>query len=224
MLTAGRLEAGIGAGWLAEDYERAGIPFDRPGRRIERLAEAVSVIKALLAEEVASFAGTYYRVSGLPGMPRPASAPRPPILLGGGGRRILTLAAREADIVAFNVSLLPGRLNAPPGRSASAESVAQRVAWVREAAGDRYQSIESQVYIHVVRVCTDWAAAAADIGARFDLSPTEVLESPHLLVGTVDEIVDDLLERRDKYGFSYIGISAAVIDDFAPVVARLAGQ
>src|SRR5690606_9838810 len=99
VLSGGRLELGLGAGWMPSDYELAGIPFDRPSTRIDRLAEAVEVVKQLMGDEPCRFRGEHYRVEGLDGTPKPLQRPHPPILIGGGGRRVLTLAAREADIV-----------------------------------------------------------------------------------------------------------------------------
>jgi probable F420-dependent oxidoreductase len=223
VLSAGRLEAGIGAGWLAADYGRAGIEFDRPGPRIERLAEAVRVLKALFEHESATFEGKHYRLDGLPGLPRPVQAPRPPIVMGGGGRRILRLAAREADIVALNVSLRPGRLGAPPGESASAAAVAERIGWVRAAAGPRFSDLELQIYVHAVAITTDRDAAAEQIGARLGLSPEEVVRSPHVLIGTADQIADDLRRRREQFGISYVGVSGEHIRALEPVVSELAG-
>lgn len=223
-LSAGRLEIGIGAGWLAADYERAGLAFDPPSTRIERLAEAVAVLKLLLSGGEAEFRGEHYWICGLPGLPEPVQRPHPPFALGGGGRRVLSLAAREADIVAFNVSLRPGRLGAPPGQSATAAATEQKVAWVRAAAKERYDQIESQVYVHVVEVTPDRHGAAERIGTRLGMSAAEVLGSPHVLVGSASAIADDLQERRERFGFSYISMSAAAVDDLAPIVSSLAGR
>ena len=223
VLSDGRLEAGIGAGWLADDYRRAGIEFDRPGQRIERLAEAVAVIKALFASERASFVGRYYTIDDLPGLPRPVQSP-PPLVMGGGGERILRLSAREAEIVALIVSRRPGRLGAPPGESASAAWVAQRVAWVRDEAGARFHDVELQLYVHVIEVTDNRRSAADAISARVGLTADDVLASPHVLVGTVAQMCADLRQRREEYGVSYLGLSADYIHAFAPVVAELAGR
>jgi probable F420-dependent oxidoreductase len=201
-----RVEAGIGAGWLEADYRRAAIGFDRPGVRIDRLAEAVTTLKWLLAAE----------------HPRPAGT-RPPIVMGGGGRRVLELAAREADVIAFNVRLGGGRMSAAPGASASAAQVAERVAWVAEAAGQRFAELEFQVYIHTVEVGPDRMAAAARAGERLGLTASAALESPHVLAGSRDDIVEALQARRERYGFSYISVGGAAVEPLAPVVARLAG-
>jgi alkanesulfonate monooxygenase SsuD/methylene tetrahydromethanopterin reductase-like flavin-dependent oxidoreductase (luciferase family) len=145
-------------------------------------------------------------------------------VLGGGGQRVLTLAAQHADVVSFNVSLRAGRLDAPPGDSASEEAVARRVQWVRQAAGHRYRDIESHIYAHVVEITDDRGSAAEAIGRSLGMSPAAVLRSPHVLVGAIGQIVDDLYERRERFGFSYIGISARAAEAFAPVVACLSGQ
>jgi probable F420-dependent oxidoreductase len=223
VLSDGRLEAGIGAGWLAVDYERAGIKFDRPGPRIDRLAEAVQVIKALFSNDFATFDGQHYRLDRLPGLPRPVQSPRPPIVMGGGGERVLRLAAREADIVALNVNLRPGRLGAPPGASASAAAVAERLDWVRDAAGPRFADLELQLYVHVLAITDDRIAVGEQIGSRLGLSAADVFRSPHVLVGSVGQIADDLRQRREEYGISYIGLSADHVEPFADVVAQLAG-
>jgi probable F420-dependent oxidoreductase len=223
-LSAGRLELGIGAGWLAADYERIGLTLDPAGRRIDRLAEAITVLRLLLSGGEAEFAGEHYQISGLHGLPEPVQRPHPPFVLGGGSRRVLSLAAREADIVAFNVSLRPGKLGAPPGQSATAAATEQKVEWVRSEANQRYPHLESQVYVHVVEVTADRYRAAERIGARLGIPAADVLESPHVLVGSADTIVHDLQERRERFGFSYISVSAAAVDDVAPIVSRLAGQ
>jgi probable F420-dependent oxidoreductase len=223
-LSDGRLEIGIGAGWMASDYERAGLTFSPPGTRIDRLAEAVTILRLQLSGGDAEFAGEHYHLSGLPGLPEPVQKPHPPFALGGGSRKVLALAAREADIVAFNVSLQPGRLGAPPGQSATEAATDQKVSWVREAAPQRYEHIEAQVYVHVVEVTDNRYEAAERIGVRLGMSPAEVLRSPHVLVGSVSAIVDDLKERRERFGFSYISVSAAFVDDMEPVVSRLAGS
>jgi len=200
-----RVEAGIGAGWLAADYLRAGIDFDRPAVRIDRLAAAVATLRR-------SFASEHF-----------GAGSRPPIVMGGGGRKVLALAAAHADIVAFNVSLGAGRMGAAPGVSATAEQVAERVTWVAESAGERYPELEFQVYVHAVEVGQDRVAAAARAGERLGLMTEEAMESPHVLAGPHDYIAEALEERRQRYGFSYIGISGEAVEPLAPVVARLAG-
>lgn len=223
LLSGGRLELGIGAGWMTTDYEQAGIPLDRAGVRIERLAEAVTVLKGLFADDPISFAGEHYAIDGLDGSPKPVQRPHPPILIGGGGRRILQLAAREADIIGLNFNLHGGRIDATVGPDGTAEHTAEKLEWIREAAGDRFDQIELQVRIHLAVVTDDRAGLAEQLAPAFGLTPEAALSSPHSLAGTVEQIIDDLVEQRDRFGISYLGISADSMDDLAPVVARLAG-
>jgi probable F420-dependent oxidoreductase len=215
-LSGGRLEPGLGAGWLAADYERAGVTFDAAGVRVSRLAQAIGLVKTELSTRLAAFSAA--PCGRLDGRDRPA------FVMGGGGRRVLEMAAREADIVAFNAKLSSSAAGVRPGVSLIATAVDERVEWVRAAAGSRYSQLESQVFVHVVRVDRDRDQAAAKAGARVGLTADEARKSPHVLVGSVDQIVDDLLRRRERYGFSYIGIPTGAIDAFAPVVDRLAGR
>lgn len=223
VLSGGRLELGVGAGWMTTDYEQAGIALDRPGVRIARLAEALTVLRALFADGPVDVDGDHYTVRGLEGTPKPVQRPHPPILIGGGGRRILELAAREADIVGINFNLHGGRIDASVGPDGTAEHTAEKIGWVRAAAGDRFDALELQVRIHLAVVTDDRQALAEQLAPAFGLTPEAALASPHSLAGTVDQIVDDLVEQRDRFGISYIGISADSIDAMAPVVARLAG-
>ncbi len=224
LLSSGRLELGVGAGWMTTDYEQAGIPLDPAGVRIERLAEAIAVLKGLFADGPVTFAGEHYAVAGLEGTPKPVQRPHPPILVGGGGRRILQLAAREADIIGLNFNLHGGRIDATVGPDGTAEHTAEKLEWIREAAGDRFDEIELQVRIHLAVITDDRAALAEQLAPAFGLTPEAALSSPHSLAGTVEQIIDDLVEQRERFGISYLGISADSMDDLAPVVARLAGS
>lgn len=223
LLSGGRLELGVGAGWMTTDYEQAGIPLDPAGVRIERLAEAIAVLKGLFADGPVTLAGEHYAVAGLEGTPKPVQRPHPPILVGGGGRKILQLAAREADIIGLNFNLHGGRIDATVGPDGTAEHTAEKLEWIREAAGDRFDEIELQVRIHLAVITDDRAALAEQLAPAFGLTPEAALSSPHSLAGTVEQIIDDLVEQRERFGISYLGISADSMDDLAPVVARLAG-
>ena len=223
LLSDGRLELGIGAGWMTSDYEQAGIPLDPPGTRIDRLAEAVTVLKGLFADGRVDFHGDHYEVHGLEGSPKPVQRPHPPLLIGGGGRRILSLAAREADIVGLNFNLHGGRIDASVGPDGTAEHTAEKIGWIREAAGDRFDDLELQVRIHLAMVTDDRVGLAEQLAPALGLTPEAGLASPHSLAGTVEQIVDDLVEQRDRFGISSIGISMSAMDEMAPVVARLAG-
>lgn len=224
LLSEGRLEIGLGAGWMTSDYEQAGLPFDEPAVRVARLGEAVRICKSLLASEAVAFEGRYYRVRGALGAPRPAQAPHPPIIIGGGSRRVLALAAAEADVVGVNVSLRAGYIGPEAVAEARAERFAQRVAWVRAAAGERFSSLELQCLTFVVEVGPARREAGERLAALFGAPAEDVLASPLVLVGTVEELEETLLERRERYGFSYWVVHEAELDAFAPVVARLAGR
>jgi probable F420-dependent oxidoreductase len=222
-LSDGRLLVGFGAGWMAADYERAGITMDRPGVRIDRLAEAVTVVKGLFADGPLDFAGDHYDIAGLDGLPKPVQRPHPPIIIGGGGRRILELAAREADVVALNVNLAVGAIDERAYPNGTAEATDEKLGWVGRAAGDRFDDLTIQTRIHLAIVADDTDALVDELAPQFGLTPAEARATPHALVGSVGELCDQLVERREQWGISMIGLSADVIDDMAPVVARLAG-
>jgi probable F420-dependent oxidoreductase len=221
--TGGRLEVGLGAGWKRSDYDEAGIPFDRPGIRIERMTEALTIMRALWAsDEPVVFEGAHYRIAGAVGTPRPHRGP-PRVCIGGGGRRILSLAARTADIVSVNVTLTAGELGAGVAASATPQAFDEKVSWIRDAAGDRFDDVELQCHCPFVRVTSDAASLAEQMAAGFGISQADALEVPLTLLGTVDELCEMILARRDRYGFSYWVVPDDAMEDFAPVVERLAG-
>jgi probable F420-dependent oxidoreductase len=221
VLSGGRLELGLGAGWLRAEYEEAGIRFDDARTRIERLAEAVTIIKGLLAGEPVTFSGRHYTVANLAGSAT-VQRPHPPILVGGGGRRTLALAGREASIVGF----VP-RARADGGgldrADFGAAALAEKIEWVRTAAGDRFASLELHVLIQAVAVSAQRTQAALQLAARFGVSRDLVLETPYVLLGTIDEICETLRERRERYGVSYLTVFERDMEALAPVVERLAG-
>lgn len=223
VLSGGRLEFGIGAGWMTEDYEASGITMDRPGVRIGRLEEALEIITSLWTDDVTDHEGDHYRVTGLVGLPKPVQAPRPPIVIGGGGPRVLALAGRHADIVGLNPTLTAGVIDAAAGPSATAAATEEKIAIVRAAAGDRFDRIELQTRIHLAIVTDDPDAMYELFAGGFGLTADEARNSPHALCGTVEQIVEDLQARRERFGISTIGLSASSLDDMAPVIARLAG-
>jgi probable F420-dependent oxidoreductase len=224
LLTDGRLELGMGAGWMTTDYDQAGIPLDAAGVRIARLEEAVVVVKALLAgDEPVTFAGEHYQVTDLLGSPAAVQRPHPPLVIGGGGRKVLSLAGRHADVVGINVNLAKGVIDADAGPDSTAAMTAEKVRWVRDAAGDRFDGIELQVRVHLAAITDDRQAMAEALADGFGLSPQEAIDSPHSLAGTVDQVVEDLQAMREVHGISYVGLSASSMQEMAPVVARLAG-
>ena len=223
LLSGGRLELGMGAGWLQRDYDQSGIACDPPGVRIDRLTEGLAVVKGLLAGGAFSFRGKHYEITRHPGTPLPVQRPRPPILVGGGGRRILSLAAREADIVSVNFDLRSGSLGPHLGATATADATAERVTWVREAAGDRFDDLELSYTAYLTMVTGDRHAVAAGLGSGFGLDADQVLAMPNFAIGTVTQIAGELERRRDELGFSYVVVGGECHEAMAPVVARLAG-
>ena len=229
LLSEGRLELGIGTGWRKSDYTERGMPFDSPGVRIERLEESVRLLKQLFSGAPVTHAGKYYTTENLVSKPMPVQGPHPPILIGGGAPRMLALAAREADIVSLNLKTTSdGGLDFS---SLTAEATQQKVGWVREAAGERFEQLELNNPVLQVTVTESREAAAADFLKGWgplgeSVSPAQLLGSPHVLIGSVEQIVDDLQMRREQFGLSYITIlgGARNPDAFAPVVARLAGS
>jgi probable F420-dependent oxidoreductase len=227
LLTDGRLQLGLGAGSIQSEYEQAGLGFDRGRTRVERLAEAVTIIKGLLKGETVTFAGRHYRVTGHTIGPLPVQKPHPPILIGGNGPRLLALAAREADIVGLSGLTFPKGGLAPPDLSGwRVSSVDDRVRLVREAAGDeRYARLEINALVQRVIVTDNRRGAAEELTSRWtQLTPDEILQSPYVLVGSVDQMVEDIQARRQRWGISYYVVHEPYLDDFAPVVARLAGR
>lgn len=228
VFSGGRVEVGIGAGWMASDYEAAGITLDAPSRRIERLEESVAVLTGLFAPGPFDFAGKHYQVTALDGLPQPIQRPRPPLLVGGGGRRILSLAARISDIVGVHCSLASGLLDADSVADLAADRVAEKVRWVREAAqvaGRQPDDIELQFSVYHCQVRQAGRAPApnaSSFAALMAAAPDVLRDSPAVLVGDVEQCVDVLQERRERYGFSYLNLGADV-ESVAPLVARLAG-
>lgn len=224
VVSEGRVELGMGAGWLRSDYDGYGLAYDPPGRRVERLEEGVRVVKALWGDGPVSFDGRHYRLCGARCSPRPVQRPHPPVLVAGGGRRVLGVAARHADIVGFNASLAAGRIGSEMARSALVERFRERVAWVRAAAGDRFDHLELHCNTAFCLVGVDRRATAHAMAPGFGISPEAALEVPIALVGSVDEICHTLERRREELGFSYWAVPGDALDAFAPVVARLAGR
>jgi probable F420-dependent oxidoreductase len=222
-LTEGRFDAGIGAGWMAADYEMLGLPFDAPGARIERLREAVEIVKASWRHESVDFRGRHYQVEGLPGTQLLGGAAPPLLVMGGGGSRMLALAAGHADVVSINVRLDAGRLGPDRGATATHKAMEEKVAVVRAAAAGRFNDLVLQVEEHYVDITDHSEAAIARAGRALGLSPDEISASPHVLIGSVDQVCDRLERLRDEFGISYICMSAGAADAFAPVVAQLAG-
>ncbi len=225
VLSGGRVELGLGAGWMRADYDRSGIPMGAPSERIDRLAEAVRILKEVFAAAgPVTFTGAHYRVAGHAGLPVPAQRPWPPIVIGGSGRKVLSLAAREADVVGLNVSLREGSLGAAGGASATWAATVDKLAIVREAAGPRWEALELEVYVHATAVGPRCSGDLDRAATALHLSVPDAAASPHVLVGDVAQVCDALVRRREELGISYISVNADAVEQMGPVVARLAGS
>jgi probable F420-dependent oxidoreductase len=223
VLSDGRVEAGVGAGWQRSDYEALGLPYDSHGTRIERLGEALAILKGPWGPGPFSFDGRHYMITDYDGIPKPVQQPRPPILVGGGGPRLLRLAGREADIVGINPNLRAGELSSDAAKDTVASMTKQKIDWVREGAGARFDDLELQIRYFMCVITDDRRGLAESVAPTFGLDPDEALEAGVTLVGTVDECCDILVGRRDEWGVSYIVLGEDQFEAFAPVVSRLAG-
>ena len=232
-LSGGRFTLGLGAGWLLTDYEAAGIPLDEPAIRIERLAESVAVIKALFSGKPVDFSGKYYSVRGLVGVPAPATETGPPIMLGGGSPRMLRLAGREADLVSMVASLRAGEITSGSAADLSAARVEKKVDWIRQGMAERGRTQDAVTIsinhwlVRVTSTVEEGAAFLARIAARNGLTVEMLAESPAVLVGTTDQLVDLVQERRERFGISHFqldaGFAPSDVETLFPLVSRLAG-
>ena len=221
-LSGGRFELGIGAGWLRTEYEQAGLPFDRAGVRIDRLEESIRVMKGIWAEAPTTFAGQHYQVTGINGVPKPLQRPHPPLLIGGGKERMLKLAGREADIVGILTSDVSSGTLISDIRERMAAAVHQKIDWIRQGAGDRFDQIELSLIPTII--FTDDRRSHIESLIRqqgWDIMVEAVLQMPSMLIGSVEEMAQDLQTRRESYGFSYYVVADDQMEAFAPVVARL---
>ncbi len=225
VLSEGRVELGLGTGFSRVEYERAGMAFDPPSARLERLEEVLHVLKGIFADGPLTFAGKHYSVTNLDGFPKPVQRPHPPILIGGAGAQLLSIAAREADIIGFQtVETKHGVLSREP-TARLADTVIQKIEQVRQTAGTRFGEIELSTVASVI--VTDHREEAAQRFARdqgWSATPTEeVLEMPSVFIGTVGQVIVDMQMRRERFGFSYYVIFDQLMDEVAPIVSRLAG-
>jgi probable F420-dependent oxidoreductase len=221
LLSEGRVEFGLGAGWMTTDYDESGIPLDSPSVRIARMDEALTVMQRLWSEESVSFDGAHYHLANARCLPRPHTPGGPPIIVGGGGKKVLTSAARHAQIIGVNPELTSGVAGADAAKTAVASRYLERIDWIKHAAGDRFAQIELQLLCQVEMVTPDRDAVFEGMAPVFGLSPEDAKTVPIVLAGTVDQVCDDLIARREQFGFSYIVVHD--IEAMAPVVARLAG-
>jgi probable F420-dependent oxidoreductase len=223
VLSGGRVEWGVGAGWLEPEYKMAGIPFDHSAIRVARLQEAVGLMKRLFQGGPVTCRGEYYELDGFEGYPKPVQRPHPPLLVGGAERRMLTFAAREADVVGVAPSTRARSVLGRPPLETVRAAADRQLRWVKDVAGSGLDGIEINMVAYPVAVTRDRHARAEKIADPLGLTPSEVLESPHVWLGTLDQIADALAEGRERWGVSYWVVPAAAMEALAPVVNRLTG-
>jgi probable F420-dependent oxidoreductase len=223
LLSDGRTEIGLGAGWMISDYEEAGIVYDSPKVRIDRFIEGMAIIRGAMADGPFSFSGEHYNVTNYTGWPKPVQSP-PPILIGGGGKRVLSYAAREADIIGINGTLTAGVVGPEALSTMTAQSVDEKVAIVAAAGAHRLNDIEMNIRTFFVKVTDDRAKTVQGISSMFGVDEAMIDSSPFALIGSVDSCIEQLLERRERWGFSYTIVGAENIDECAPIVAALRGK
>ncbi len=225
-LSDGRLELGLGAGWIKSEYEAVDIEFMDIQDRLDKFEEVVGGVKAFMAGEPLDIDGKYIKWQGFSGIP--ARTPCPPIMIGGGSKRVLQIAGREADIVSLNFNNRAGMLGPDGVMSGMAEQTAKKIDWIKAGAGDRFDDIELEIGAYMTIVTDQQDAVAGAIAGEFGMPVEMLLEGPHNLIGPVDYICDELQRRREKYGISYVTVlddgENNMVEQFAPVVAKLAGR
>jgi probable F420-dependent oxidoreductase len=225
VLSEGRVELGLGAGWQEVEYRQAGIPFDPAGVRVGRYEEAIHVLKKLFADGPVTYSGRYYTLDGLESLPKPLQRPHPPFMLAGGSKRTLSIAGREADIVTINPKVLPDGNNIDM-QDATLSATYQKIAWIREAAGDRFDEIELAILVLgvVITEGKDLSGPLQATGLSAMVAGDQPLQGIYVLAGSVDQICEQVLANREHFGLSYISVFEKDMEAFAPVVERLAGK
>ena len=220
-LSGGRLEFGLGAGWITEEYQALAITKDEPRVRIDRLADVIEGVKAFCADGMADLTNDTIEWKDFSGVPKPLS--RPPIMIGGGSPRILRLAGREADIVSLNFNNRSGMIGPDGVGTSTEEETRKKIRWVQEGAGDRFDDLEIEIGAYFTFVMDDPAPVLGQFAQMFGLSEDEMSRHPHALFGSADAICDELERRRELFGISYITVGKDNMESFAPIVDRLNG-
>ena len=221
-LSNGRLELGLGAGWITEEYNALGIIKDEPKTRIDRLADVIEGVKAFRSEGNADIQNDTLQWKGFEGVPKPIS--KLPIMVGGGSPRVLRLAGREADIVSLNFNNRSGMIG-PDGVNLSTEDETQKkITWIKEGAGERFDDLEIEIGAYFTFVVDDPTPVLGQFAQMFGMTEDEMQKHPHALFGSVDTICAELERRRELHGISYITVGKDNMEAFAPVVANLSGQ
>lgn len=221
-LCDGRFELGLGAGWMTSDYATTGIALDSPGTRIDRLREATTIIRGLLAGETVTFSGKFYTVSELKSTISPTQSPRTPIVMGGGGQKMLRVAGEFSDVVGVNPNLSSGAIDAQSAADGTAERTDTKIGWIKQGAGERFDAIELHTRVHFAAIVDDPHATAAAISESVGMTAEAVLASPHILIGTRSSLVEKIQGIRERFGITYFTWGADAMETMAPVVADLA--
>jgi probable F420-dependent oxidoreductase len=224
LLSGGRVEVGLGAGWTKAEYDGLGIPMDSAGTRIARLSEYIDVVRAHWSGEQIDVAGTHLTVKGFAGRPLPHSPGGPPIMIGGGAPKILGLAGQKADIVSLNFNNAAGKLGGASVATSDAAATMQKIEWIRAGAGDRFDDIEIEIGAYFMAVGESGIAQRDAIASRFGVAGEVLAAHPHGLFGTTEQICETLIQRREEYGISYVTVAQRHLEEFAPVVDALTGK
>jgi probable F420-dependent oxidoreductase len=222
----GRLEIGLGAGWLQGEYEAIGVPWNSPGARLDRLEETIALVKTSFAPGQLDIRGKHVTAVGFEALPKPvvrASGSGPKLLIGGGAKRVLGIAGREADIVSLNFNNASGKIGPAGIGSSTASATEEKIGWIKAGAGQRFGELELEIGAYFVAVTNDRSTALETFSGPMGLSVDDVAAHPHAFVGSVDDICDQLMERRERYGISYVTVGVRNMVAFAPVVSRLSG-
>ena len=222
MFAPGRIEVGLGAGWLGAEYEAMGVPFPPAGERIDRLAATVELCQQQFIGKPIDVDRGGVRATGFAPLPVPETAP--PIMIGGGARRVLTLAGATADIVSINFNNRSGKLGSDSVATSTVAETHKKLDWVRAGAGDRMDDIELETGAYFVAIDGATDVTEESLCERTGFTPTELRSFPHALVGSIDDICEQLEQRREEFGFSYFTIGDRALEQFAPVVARMTGK
>lgn len=223
VLSDGRFELGIGAGGsFPPEFDWIGVPLESPASRVARLEESIRILKAVAGDGAVTVEGDHYTIRDYEGHPKPVQTPYPPLHIGAGGPRMLRLAAREADIVGLLPSL--GGTTTFDEREVGPEAFDKKVALLREVAGERFDAIELNILIQGLAVSDDREAAIRRLREERGFEHEQWFDSPMVFHGSVDHIVERLEAQRERFGISYYAVFEHQIDEFAPIVARLAGR
>jgi probable F420-dependent oxidoreductase len=224
VLSDGRIEAGLGAGWMAGEYDAMGIPFDPPGVRIERLAAVIELLRECFAGGEVDFDRADIVATGFAAVPKPVQPGGPPLLVGGGSPKVLRLAGARADIVSLNFDNSSGQIGAAGVSSGTADGTARKIDWIREGAGSRFDDLELEIGAYFTNVTDDPQPVLDKYSAAFGMAAGDFARHPHVLIGSESALIDELERRRSDLGINYVTIPDTVIEAFAPIVSKLAGS